>query len=45
MRKRLTHEPNDSYFYLARHIAKCMMRAGVFNFHVDLVRTEITGIQ
>ena len=25
--KRPKHEPTESYFYLARHLAKCMMRA------------------
>ena len=43
VRKRPKHEPTDSYFYLARHLVKCMMIADAFNFHVDPVRTEITG--
>ena len=32
-RKRPKHEPNDRYFYLERHIVKCMMRADVLNLH------------
>ena len=27
------HEPTDSYFYLARHLAKCMMRSDTLNWH------------
>ena len=45
VRKRPKREPTDSYFYLAIHIAKCMMRSDEFNLHVGPVRTEITGIQ
>ena len=45
VRKRPKHEPTQSYFYLAIHSAKCMMRADAFNLHVDPVRTEITGTQ
>ena len=33
------HEPTDSYFYLARQLAKCMMRASALNSHVYPVRT------
>ena len=36
------HEPTDGYFYLARQLAKCMMRADTFNSRVDPARTEIT---
>ena len=32
-RKRPKHEPNDSYFYLARQLAKCMMRYDALNWH------------
>ena len=32
----------ESYFYLSRQIAKCMMR---FNSHVGPVRTQITSTQ
>ena len=42
-RKRPKHEPTGSYFYLARHLSKCMMRADVLNSHIDAVRTEMTG--
>ena len=45
VRNRPNYEPTDSYFYLARHLANCMMRANAFNLHVDPVRTEMTGIQ
>ena len=41
--RRPEHDPTDSYFYLARRITKCMMRADSLNLHVYLVRTEITG--
>ena len=36
-KKRPKHEPTDSYFYLARHLVKCMMRADAFKSHVYLV--------
>ena len=42
-RRRLKHEPTDSYFYLARQLAKCTMRADTLNSHVYPVRTEMTG--
>ena len=45
MRNRPKHEPTNSYFYLARHIDKCMMRAYAFNLHVDPVITKMTGMQ
>ena len=38
------HEPTDSYFYLSRQLAKCMMRAHALNSHVYPVRTEITAL-
>ena len=28
------HEPTDSYVYLSRQIAKCMMRSDALNWHV-----------
>ena len=34
VQKSPNHEPTDSYFYLARHIAKCMMRVDVLNSYV-----------
>ena len=45
VRKSPNHEPTYSYFYLARQIAKCMIRSDAFNLHVYPVRTEITGMQ
>ena len=45
VRKRSKEEPTDSYFYLATHLDKCMMRAVVFNLQVDLVRTKMIGTQ
>ena len=42
MRKRPKHEPTGSYFYLARHFAKCIMR---LNFHFGPVRTHMTNTQ
>ena len=39
-RRRPKHERTESYFYLARQLAKCMMRADVINLHVYPVRTE-----
>ena len=45
VQKRPKYEPTDSYFYLARQIAKCMMRADALQSHIDPVRTEITGTQ
>ena len=32
-KKRSKHEPTDSYFYPARQLAKCMMRADTLNWH------------
>ena len=45
VRNRPKHEPTDSYFYLSRHISKCMIRVDVFNSHIEPVRTKITGTQ
>ena len=42
-RRRTNHEPIDSYFYLARQLAKCMMRADSLNLYVYPVRTEMTA--
>ena len=41
-KKRLKHEPTDSYFYVAIHITKCMMRADALNSHGYPVRTKMT---
>ena len=38
-RKRLKHDPAESYFYLARKLAKCMMRADALSLHVYPVIT------
>ena len=43
--KRKKHEPNDSYFYLSRQIAKFMIRSDAFNLHVEPMITEITGTE
>ena len=45
MQKRSKHKPTDGYFNISRHLAKCIMRAGAFNLHVDPVRMEISGLQ
>ena len=45
VRNRSKHETTDSYFYLARHISKCMVRVDVLNLDIDPVRTEMTGTQ
>ena len=42
-KKRPKHEPTDSYFYLARQIAKCMMRAHALNWHGYGGYTEMTA--
>ena len=42
-RRRPKHEPTDSYFYPARQLAKCMMRADALNSKNYPVRTEMTG--
>ena len=39
------HEPTNSYFYLARHLEKCMMRSDYLNWHIDPVRTEMSCTQ
>ena len=38
-RRRPKHEPTDNYFYLARHLAKYMMRDDALNSQVYPVRT------
>ena len=45
VRNRPKHKPTDSYFYLARQLAKYMMRSNAFNSLVELVRTEMTGMK
>ena len=41
VRKRSKHMSTDSYFYLARHLAKCMMR---FNIPIGPLRTQMTNM-
>ena len=41
--KRPKHEPTERYFYLARQLAKFMMRSDPVNLEVYPVRTEITA--
>ena len=45
VRRSPKYEPTDSYFYLVRHLSKCIMRSDAFNSNVDSVRTELTGMQ
>ena len=40
-RRRPKHEPTDSYFYLSRQLAMCMMRADALNLHIYPVRTKM----
>ena len=42
-KKRPKHEPTDSYFYLAIHLVKFLMRDDALNSHGYPVRTEITA--
>ena len=42
-KKRPKHEPTDSYFYLARQLAKCMMRADALNWHGYRSYTEMNA--
>ena len=44
-RMRHKHEPTDNYFYLARQVAKFMMRDDTLNAQVYPVRTEINYMQ
>ena len=41
-KKRPKHEPTDSYFHLARQLAKCMMRSNNPNWHDHGGYTEMT---
>ena len=40
-KKRPKHEPADSYFHLARQLAKCMMRSDILNWHDNGGYTEM----
>ena len=42
-RRRPKYDPTDSYFYLARHLVKCTMRADALNLTVYPVSTKMTG--
>ena len=42
-KKRAKHEPTDSYFYLARHLANCTMRADALNSKVYPVIMEMNA--
>ena len=42
-KKRPKHEPTDSYFRLARQLAKCMMRSDNLNWHDHGGYTEMTS--
>ena len=42
-RKRPKHKPTDSYFCLARHLARCMIRADTLKSYKYPVRTNMTG--
>ena len=42
-KKRPKHEPTESYFYLGRHLAKCMIRADTLNAHGYPVITEMNA--
>ena len=33
-KRRPKYEPTDSYFYLPRQLAKCMMKADALNLHI-----------
>ena len=42
-KKRTKNEPTDSYFHLARHLAKCMMRSDNLNWHDHGGYVEMTA--
>ena len=42
-KKRPKHEPTESYFYIARQLAKCMMRSDTLNWHDYGGYTEMTA--
>ena len=41
-KNRPKHEPNESYFYLSREIAKCMMKSDNLNWYNHRVYREMT---
>ena len=42
--KSLKYEPTDSYFYLIRQLAKCMMRTDTLNWHEYGGYTKMTAL-
>ena len=42
-RERPKNEPTESYFYLARQLAKCMTRSDALNSYVYPARMEMTA--
>ena len=42
-KKRPKHEPTESYFHLARQIAKCMMRSNNLNWYDHGAFTKMTA--
>ena len=42
-KKRPNHDPNDSYYYLSIHLAKCMVRADALNLQIYPVTTKMTA--
>ena len=42
-RKRPKYNTTESYFYLARQLSQCILRANPLNSHVYPVRTEMTA--
>ena len=42
-KKKPKHDPTDSYFYLARQLAKCMMRSDNLNWYDHGGYTEMTA--
>ena len=42
-RRRPIHDPTDSYFYLAIHLAKCMAVADALNFDNYPLIMKMTG--
>ena len=42
-KKRTKHDPTDSYVYLSRQLAKCLMRSDALNSNGYPVRTEMTA--
>ena len=43
-KKKPKHEPTESYFHLARHLAKCMMRSDNLNWYDHGGYKEMTAL-